>query len=169
MATYLISDTHFDHANVIKYCNRPFKNVTEMQKVMIEKWNQYVMPEDTVFHLGDLVMHSDPDKLRGLLNKLNGTKHLILGNHDRMKPFTYVEAGFTSVHTSLHLQDNIYLNHDPSVKCVLKDSDILLHGHVHTLYKSLPEKNCINMSCEMWDYRPTLLQEALMELMELKS
>ena len=52
---YFIADTHFNHANIIKYCNRPFKNTDEMNKYIIRKWNSVVKETDTVYHLGDVV------------------------------------------------------------------------------------------------------------------
>ena len=52
---YFIADTHFNHANIIKYCNRPFKNTDEMNKYIIRKWNSVVKERDTVYHLGDVV------------------------------------------------------------------------------------------------------------------
>ena len=51
---YFIADTHFNHANIIKYCNRTFKNTHEMNEYIIQKWNSVVKKDDTVYHLGDV-------------------------------------------------------------------------------------------------------------------
>lgn len=73
------ADTHFNHANIIKYCNRPFTTVTEMNKVMIDKWNSKVKPNDEVYHLGDFGFGN----LENIIKSLNGRKTLIIGSHDR--------------------------------------------------------------------------------------
>jgi len=75
---YFTSDTHFDHENIIKYCNRPFKDVNHMNESMIENWNNTVNDTDTVMHLGDFSFKSDK-----FINRLNGNITLIKGNHDK--------------------------------------------------------------------------------------
>lgn len=88
------SDTHFGHANIIRYCNRPFKSVLEMDECMISNWNQKVSKDDTVYHLGDFAFGrywEDIDKYR---KRLNGKIHLIKGNHDKSKLF--FRHGFTN-------------------------------------------------------------------------
>ena len=53
---WFTSDTHFSHCNIIKYCNRPFKDVDEMNKILIQNWNNVVRPDDIVWHLGDFAL-----------------------------------------------------------------------------------------------------------------
>ena len=83
MKTYFIGDCHFDHFNIIKYCKRPFSNVEEMNSFMIDKWNETVSPEDTVYYLGDISYGRDSRGPGYWLSLLNGNKILIKGNHDR--------------------------------------------------------------------------------------
>jgi len=92
MTIWFTSDTHYGHANVIKYCNRPFETVEEMDNILIANYNSRVMPNDTVYHLGDFSLGRDADRI---LQRLNGRIHLILGNHDKLKP--YVRDMFESV------------------------------------------------------------------------
>ncbi len=79
---FFISDTHFGHTNIIKYSSRPFSSVEEMNEKMIENWNGLVKPEDEVFHMGDFAFLTY-QKLKTVVRRLNGRKHLILGNHDQ--------------------------------------------------------------------------------------
>lgn len=83
MSLWFTSDLHFGHANVIKYCNRPFSDVNEMNNALIDNWNEVVEDTDTVFILGDLVMGKIAETLP-LVKKLRGIKYLVPGNHDRM-------------------------------------------------------------------------------------
>jgi len=84
--TFLVSDTHFTHMGVCKFTRsdgvtklRPWSTPEEMDEAMVEKWNAVVKPHDKVYHLGDVVMRvKDLD----ILNRLNGDKVLIRGNHD---------------------------------------------------------------------------------------
>lgn len=78
---YFIADTHFNHENIIKYCNRPFKDSKEMNEYIVNKWNSIVRKDDIVYHLGDVGFGST-DELKELVGRLNGTKILIRGNHD---------------------------------------------------------------------------------------
>ena len=78
---YFIADTHFNHENIIKYCNRPFKNTYKMNEYIIQKWNSVVKKDDTVYHLGDVGFGS-LQEVKSLVERLNGTKILIKGNHD---------------------------------------------------------------------------------------
>ena len=76
---FFTSDTHFGHANIIKYCNRPFASAAEMDEALIDNWNDRVRPEDTVYHLGDFSL-APPGPY---LHRLNGHVMFVFGNHDK--------------------------------------------------------------------------------------
>jgi calcineurin-like phosphoesterase family protein len=122
-----------------------------MNKYMIDQHNSVVSPEDTTYFLGDFCFTSGWRDVENILKKMNGQKILILGNHDRLNVFDYVEAGFTSVHTSLMLEDFLLI-HDPAVAGVLRDIKVI-HGHIHGLRLRVG-RNTWNVSVEMQDYTP---------------
>lgn len=79
---YFTSDLHFGHENIIRFCDRPFKNAEEMDKVLIENWNNTVHKNDTVYVLGDFTMIKDPKIVDEYISKLNGKIFFLHGNHD---------------------------------------------------------------------------------------
>ena len=78
---FFTSDTHFFHKNIIQYCNRPFKDIEEMNEKLIENWNNVVPYNGIVFHLGD-VSFSGKEKTSSMVSRLNGKIYLVRGNHD---------------------------------------------------------------------------------------
>lgn len=79
---WFTSDTHYYHSNIIKYCKRPYDNVTEMNEALIHNYNDVVKDNDEVYHLGDFGF-AEPGKLLEVVKRLKGKKYLILGNHDK--------------------------------------------------------------------------------------
>lgn len=142
MATWLTSDTHFNHRNIISYCDRPFFDVLHMNRSLIDSWNNVVAPQDTVYHLGDIGF-STPQNLEEIFFALNGRKIFIKGNHDTGSILEKLSAdGCYHEHMILSFMDsngkmrNIYMVHNPMtyfVNCRYNHSknDLLLYGHVH--------------------------------------
>jgi len=85
--SWVISDTHFSHAKVIIYDDRPFKTAKEMDEKMIENWNSVVKPNDTIYHLGDFAFFSE-NMVCKILDRLNGKIHLTGNCHGN---YTYPE------------------------------------------------------------------------------
>lgn len=84
MKTYITSDLHFNHRNILKFCPRvrgEYADVEHMNRSMIEKWNSIVEPQDLVYNLGDVSFGSSAKTLE-ILTQLNGRQILIKGNHD---------------------------------------------------------------------------------------
>ena len=150
--TYLISDTHHGHEKILQYCSRPFKDTKEMTYEIITRHNKVVTNDDVVWHLGDIFWGDNWKQLAGIMKRLNGkSHHLVLGNHDHMNAFNYVEAGFTSVHTSFMLEDFLLI-HDPAVFGVIKNLKGI-HGHTHDLSLQL-SKNTFCVCVELHNYTP---------------
>ena len=137
---WFTSDTHFGHQNILRFCERPFVSVEEMDNAIIERWNSKVGKDDIVFHLGDFAFASSK-RWQELIYKLNGKIYLILGNHDVKRwPGNYTMQLFDRVENQMMLKINnkykVYLNHFPFL-CYdgtyrnPEDCTIQLHGHVH--------------------------------------
>lgn len=85
---YFSSDLHLQHAKIIEYCNRPFKDTQEMDEMIIHNWNNKVQQGDIVFVNGDFCM-GKRDKIPNFLSRLNGKIYLVPGNHDNKKTLHY--------------------------------------------------------------------------------
>jgi len=135
MQTFLISDTHFSHANICKFKTndglplRPFTSADEMDEHMIQAWNSVVGSKDKVYHLGDIAM-CNVTKFRTIMSRLNGEKVLIKGNHDNLKLSAYAEF-FKDVR-ACHSLDNLLLTHIPIHTESLARWRGNIHGHLHS-------------------------------------
>lgn len=82
MSTFYISDLHFGHKNVLAFDNREFPNIEAHDEALIERWNSVVGIDDDVWILGDISWYPATKTIE-IFNRLNGTKHLCVGNHDK--------------------------------------------------------------------------------------
>lgn len=98
---WFISDTHFHHDNIIRYCDRPFENVGHMDKTMIENWCSLVQPDDFVIHAGDFCWGNTESWIH-FLAQLPGNIILVRGNHD--KDGTFPKNRFHSIHELLNIR-----------------------------------------------------------------
>jgi calcineurin-like phosphoesterase family protein len=196
METWFTSDHHFGHANIIRFCNRPFWNelwlhpaepdVEKMNEALIQYWNETVAPDDVVYHVGDFAM-GPRDTVGKVAPRLNGEIHLILGNHDR--PYRgkkegqrydqmYLDAGFATIQSEL-MYEGYRVNHFPydvdfrrngedkfSSMRPTRDGIPLIHGHVHDTWDEVVNGDQINVSIDMWDYRPVNF-ETIREMLPL--
>ena len=159
MTNYCISDTHFDHANIIKLCNRPFANVDEMNEEMVRRWNSVVTPADTVYHLGDFAWKRN----EYWRSRLNGHIIWVPGNHDQNAP---------TLDKNYHeIQDGkwkLVLFHYPIVSWNGFFKGVFhFYGHVHTEkldYMPLDWKaRSFNVGVEALDYTPRTATEIIMK------
>lgn len=162
MTTYFTADPHYFHANIIRYCNRPFHDVQEMNEALIERWNSVVSFGDTVFVLGDVAMigRNNRHKLAAVIERLRGDKHLIRGNHDRLRISDYIEMGFRTVNKNLlrvteELGD-VVLTHDPA-NAVVDRNKLFLVGHVHDLF--LQYRNAFNVGVDVHNFTPVSAEQ----------
>jgi len=177
MRNFFISDTHFGHNNIIKYCNRPFKTLDEMNETLVRNWNERVKPEDTVFVVGDFCFKNSPAQIhRGeghihhasyYENQLNGKKIFIKGSHDNNN-----SCKTCVLRVLIRLGGkNINIAHDP--KDAIAECDFNIVGHVHNNWKFKKVLRIgktiymINVGVDMWDFRPITIEEILREFNKL--
>ena len=159
--TFLISDTHFGHsAAVLLFKNengtplRDFPTVEECDEFMVAQWNKVVSPKDKVYHLGDVVMPKNHRSLQ-ILERLNGTKVLIKGNHDELKMCKYLEY-FKDVRGS-HVLDKLLLTHIPVHTASLSRFNGNVHGHLHNravMLDAVEDPRYFCVSVERINYTP---------------
>lgn len=112
---WFLSDPHFFHKNVIRLCDRPFVNMHEMHEFMIQEWNKRIKSNEKIYVLGDFAF-SGWTLTKKILDRLNGHKILILGNHD-LAAHKMLAAGFQEVHENIFIeigaQKKVFLSHFP--------------------------------------------------------
>lgn len=159
--TYFISDTHFNHYNILKYCNRPFETIEEMNKTIIKNWNSVVRSEDIVWFLGDLAL-GNREVCREIVGKLNGRKRMVKGNHDNWTDEFYRSIGFeyVSKYPIILKEHKIILCHTPPEK--VQGDYFYIFGHVHDKIAQIEIDNpqqCKCVSVERINYTPILVSE----------
>ena len=132
---YYISDLHLGHANVLKFDNRPFRDINHMWITIRDNWNSVVTPQDTVYILGDFCWGKAPD-WPGYLDQLQGQKVLIRGNHDLKQFSADLKRRFADIKDYKEIRDGDYgviMCHYPIpfYKRGWDKNVYMLYGHVH--------------------------------------
>jgi len=160
---WLTSDTHFFHENLIKWeTGRPeFQSIEEMHEIIVSNWNKVVKKGDKVYHLGDVAIGGKEEELGKLLNRLNGQKRLIVGNHDDIR--TYAKGSwFGKIQTERYFKEfGFILTHRPAHESGFKDKwdgrCINVHGHLHR--KLAPTEHHYCVCVEQTNYTPVNFEE----------
>ena len=155
-SVYFIGDTHFDHKNIIRYCHRPFSNVSEMNQAIENNWNSTVGDNQIVYFLGDWSFGRGSRSAAYWKRRLKGSIVAIKGSHDKVKFETS---------RVLHVGEySFLLIHNPGDKKIewLKWHGWIIHGHIHHKAPFVDgERKRINVSAEAINYRPVSLEYLL--------
>lgn len=167
---YYTSDLHLFHENIIKLCRRPYTTVEEMNADIIAKWNVKVKAKDDVYVLGDMFFkYTDIQQVKDILNILNGTKHLILGNHDNFIKSLRWQDYFKEVVSYKEINDcgkMVCMFHYPIEEWngYFRDA-YMLYGHVHNNESNLKKHmRKFNVGVDVNDFEPKSLEELILGL-----
>lgn len=167
MKTFIITDTHFFHHNIItKFEFRP----ADFNKQIIKNWCDMVSAEDIVYHLGDVIFKR-AGELEWILAKCPGEKHLMVGNHDRQKKTWFIDKGFKTAQKYVVINYEGYkilLSHHPlDIAEIEKDHehiDFNIHGHFHKMNREEHDRTAVGypfyserhvcLSIEEMEYKP---------------
>lgn len=174
MKTYFTSDWHIGHKNIIRLGERPFENEGQMSATLIQNYNEVIQDDDLVYFVGDIFWNHQLAPY--YVQSLKGHKILILGNHDKgfkekgrdkYRQF-YYDAGFIHIYTcdsipvgkyEVMINHFPYQNNDPNQRYrdhrLPDNGKWLIHGHIHQ--NGFVKDRQINVSVEMWDYKPVSL------------
>lgn len=176
---WLISDTHFFHANILKFKDdngelirgNHFTDVDHMNECMLDNWNSVVKPGDKVYHLGDVMIGPKEDFLK-FWPKLHGSKRLIVGNHDDIKWMAqkelfakiqmwrmFPEFGLLLSHVPLH-ESSLYRypsKDDPESANKTIPKLLNVHGHIHQNPSPSKDHRCVCV--EHINYTPINIEE----------
>ena len=171
-SVFLVSDTHFGHAGVCRFTRadgvtklRPWDSAEEMDEAMVKAWNERVRPNDKVYHLGDVVINR---KALPILDRLNGDKVLIRGNHDIFKLQDYLEH-FRDIR-GYHVMNGMILSHVPIHADSIARFGCNIHGHLHANRVMITTHNKANpivdvryhcVCVEHTDFAPILFEDVI--------
>ena len=183
-ATFLVSDTHFGHMGVCRFTRndgvtklRPWDTADEMDEAMVKAWNERVRPNDKIYHCGDVVINR---RALPILDRLNGDKVLIRGNHDIFRDDEYRKY-FRELR-AYHVMNGLILSHIPIHPESLGRFGCSIHGHLHAnrvmkargvdartgdiLYSDEIDPRYYNVSVEQTDFAPILFEDVLKKIKE---
>lgn len=170
MTIFFTSDLHFYHKNIIKFCNRPFSSIEEMNQKLIDNWNSVVTDKDIVYVLGDFSFSNYDDTLN-VFKKLNGCqKFLISGNHDKKDtksmPWAFVKDAY-----ELKVDGQYYyLSHYPHLSWNKSyHGSYHLYGHVHSNGNRWGSGLSSDVGVDNWNYTPVSIDTINKLMFEIKT
>ena len=176
MQTFFTSDTHFDDEHAISYFSRPFRNMTEMNTVMLERWNTVVTDEDIVYHLGDFAI-GDVSIFTKWAQRLHGNIRILPGNMDRswhrdfvasekaqvLAPLVLLE--FPELGTATRPQSIVLCHYSMQVWELSNHGSWHLFGHSHGKLKGVGLSFDVGVDCT--DFKPLSLDQVAEKMTQL--
>lgn len=142
---------NFNHHNIIKYCSRPFKDIEEMNNAIITRHNTIVGENDIVICLGDVSFHNGME----FISKMNGNFICIKGNHDDKE---YRSQSLARIDIC-YKKYKFLCCHDP--RRIFGKYTLNIVGHVHNQWKFKKDRHLLNVSVDVWDFKPVSLEDVI--------
>lgn len=186
---FFSSDQHFGHRNVIKFCQRPYADIKEMDQALIDNWNSVVSNDDIVITMGDLFWFNDSHAIKKCISKLNGKEiYITLGNHDKYESFHRVNDerfhiidGISHIYLRCENKERWYkptyeivCSHYPLMTWSHRDKGAInLFGHIHSgertqcdMDQDLPlwSGQMLDVGVDNQNYKPVSFEEVLIQL-----
>jgi len=173
MATFFTADLHFGHSGIIKFCNRPFESISQMNRDLINNWNSRVSNDDHVYIVGDLFYSgrnaADSDEAVAIVKKLNGILHLVAGNHDfpylKKMEYHYLFADVDQIRYLKHGSEDIFLCHYPMAEWSgFYRGSWHIYGHIHNAKNTAFEymrhqERALNAGVDICNFMPVTFEE----------
>lgn len=158
------ADTHFGHANIIRFCNRPYRDAHHMGEQLVHEWNRVVRRNQIVFHLGDFAFKNSQTKLIHQRQRLNGEIILIRGNHDN----SATERLFKEVHdiaeVTIGKQRIVMCHYAMQVWNASFHGSWMIHGHSHGTLTPNWERKICDVGVDSWGYKPVSFSQLQAEM-----
>ena len=179
MTEWFTADLHLGHDNIIRYCDRPFKTVTDMNQALIENWNARVGSDDTAYLLGDFCMARKREEVQEYRDQLNGKIILVRGNHDhKITRKVFQPDCFDDLPLEIGPYKCILAHrpfYPPQIEVPARDQDtnaarqasygafdFVISGHIHE--KRLWTGKSFNVGVDKHDFFPLSFEEVLSHL-----
>lgn len=170
--TLFIADTHFGHKNILRLNNRPYKDIDEMNRDYIEKWNNKVGKDDTVIHGGDFFFNACNNQK--ILDELHGHIILVKGNHDgKLLKDGQCRKRFDAIYDTYTVEvdgKKVVVNHMPEIEWNgMYRGALLCFGHIHNniendtywIMKEYREDNAFNIGVDILGGEPCEIKEVI--------
>ena len=174
MKTYITSDLHFGHRNIMNFCpdaRARFRNdLSYMHEAMVKEWTDLIEPDDTVYILGDVAFMSGSDAAK-MIGRLNGKKILIEGNHDRKTLMDLnFRRKFAEIHKYLWINYNgtqVIMFHYPIAEWdQMHRGSVHFHGHLHGGVSGMEKYRCRDVGMDSTGMIAVLMEDAIRDAMK---
>ncbi len=157
------ADTHFGHDNIIRFCDRPFKDANHMDEELVKNWNERVRPDQIVFHLGDFSF-KNRSNIPHLLDRLNGEVILLQGNHDKPKDLKYFKEVHDLAEVVIEDQRIIMCHYAMQVWNHSSRGSWCIHGHSHGTLTPNWSRKITDIGVDSWGYKPVSFSQLQTEM-----